>query len=175
MSDAELVQRVLEGEVEVFRVLVERYRKEFGRYASAMLGGDSDEAADALQEAFIRAYDSLATCRDPAKFKAWMFRIVTNQCHNARRRRRPHLSLDRVPNPGGESADTELGRKEMKAAIGAALEQLTGEQRTAFVLKHLEGRSYAEMAEMLNVGEDALKMRVHRARDQMKRLLEGVV
>ena len=175
MSDAELVRRVLAGEVQFFRVLVERYRKEFGRYASSMLGGDGDEAADALQEAFIRAYDSLATCREPDKFKAWVFRIVTNQCHNARRRHRPHLSLDRVSNPASEGADEELGRKEIKAAIGTALEALTPEQRTAFVMKHIEGRSYAEMAELLNVGQDALKMRVHRARDEMKRRLEGVV
>jgi RNA polymerase sigma-70 factor (ECF subfamily) len=175
VSDAELVRRVLEGEVELFRILVERYRREFGRYAAAMLGGDADEAADALQEAFIRAYDALGTCREPAKFKAWVFRIVTNQCHNARRRRRPHLSLDRVPNPAGERADTELSRKDVTAAIEAALEELTAEQRTAFVMKHIEGRSYAEMAEMLNVGEDALKMRVHRARNQLKQRLEGVV
>jgi RNA polymerase sigma-70 factor (ECF subfamily) len=175
MSDAELVRRVLAGEVELYRVLVERYRREFGRYASSMLGGDGDEAADALQEAFIRAYDSLATCREPDKFKAWVFRIVTNQCHNANRRRRRHLALDRVTNPAHGGADEELGRKEIRAVIGAALEELTPEQRTAFVMKHIEGRSYAEMAELLNVGEDALKMRVHRARDQMKRRLEGIV
>ena len=175
MSDAELVRRVLAGEVELFRVLVGRYRKEFGRYASSMLGGDVDEAADALQEAFIRAYDSLATCREPDKFKAWVFRIVTNQCHNARRRRRPHLSLDGIPNRASDRADEELGRKEIKVAIGTALEALTPEQRTAFVMKHIEGRSYAEMSELLNVGQDALKMRVHRARDEMKRRLEGVI
>ncbi len=72
-------------------------------------------------------------------------------------------------------ADERLSRGEIKTAIGAALEALTEEQRIAFVMKHIEGRSYAEMAELLNVGQDALKMRVHRARDEMKRRLEGVV
>jgi len=175
MSDAELVRRVLAGEVELYRVLVERYRAEFGRYATALLGGDVDEAADALQEAFIKAYDSLASCRQPDKFKAWVFRIVTNQCHNARRRRRLHVRLETIANPASETADEGLDRGEIKKAVGAALEALTEEQRIAFVMKHIEGRSYAEMADLLNVGQDALKMRVHRARDEMKRRLEGVV
>ncbi len=175
MGDAELVRRVLAGEAEVFGILVERYRAQFGRYATALLGGDTDEAADALQEAFIKAYDSLASCRQPDKFKAWVFRIVTNQCHNARRRRRLHVPLETISNPASEAADEKLSRGEIKTAIGAALEGLTEEQRIAFVMKHIEGRSYAEMAELLNVGQDALKMRVHRARDEMKRRLEGVV
>jgi len=175
MGDGELVRRVLAGEAELYRVLVERYRAEFGRYATALLGGDADEAADALQEAFIKAYDSLASCRQPDKFKAWVFRIVTNQCHNTRRRRRPHLPLETISNPASETADESLNTGEIKTAIGAALEALTEEQRIAFVMKHIEGRSYDEMSELLNVGQDALKMRVHRARDEMKRRLEGVV
>ena len=174
MGDAEVVERVLAGEVGLYRLLVERYRSEFGRYATAMLGGDVDEAADVLQEAFIRAYDALASCREPDKFKAWVFRIVTNQCHNARRRR-VLVPLERVANPAPEGPDEMLDRAEIRTAVGAALTELTEEQRVAFVMKHIEGRSYAEMAELLDVGEDALKMRVHRARDAMKRLLEGVI
>ncbi|UCG84831.1 MAG: RNA polymerase sigma factor [Gemmatimonadota bacterium] len=173
-SDAVLVRRILAGEVELYQVLVERYRLEFGRYATAMLGGDVDDAADAQQEAFIRAYRSLASCREPEKFKAWLFRIVSNQCHNTRRGRRKHVRLDRVQDPPDESTQRQLEANEIGQAIQTALDDLTTEQREAFVLKHVEGYSYAEMAALLEVGEDALKMRVHRARDELQRRLEGL-
>jgi RNA polymerase sigma-70 factor (ECF subfamily) len=85
------------------------------------------------------------------------------------------VPLEKISNPANEATDEKLNRGEIQTAIGTALEALTEEQRIAFVMKHIDGRSYAEMAELLNVGQDALKMRVHRARDEMKRRLEGVV
>jgi RNA polymerase sigma-70 factor (ECF subfamily) len=173
-SDAGLVHQVLAGQVELYRVLVERYRAEFARYATAMLGGDADDAADALQEAFIRAYRSLASCRDPERFKAWLFRIVSNQCHNTRRARRKHVSLDRIDEPEDRADSKRRDRTEIGETIERAMNELTAEQREAFVLKHIEGYSYAEMAGLLEVGEDALKMRVHRARDELRRKLEGL-
>ncbi len=173
-SDAVLVRRILAGQVDLYQVLVERYRAEFGRYATAMLGGDVDDAADALQEAFIRAYRSLASCREPEKFKAWLFRIVSNQCHNARRTRRDHVPLDRIEDPPDDSTERQLEANEIGRTIQTALDDLTAEQREAFVLKHIEGYSYADMSTLLEVGEDALKMRVHRARDELQRRLEGL-
>ena len=173
LPDGELVLRIRAGEVELYRILVERYRREFGRYASAMLNGDRDEAADALQEAFIRAYDSLASCRDPDRFKAWMFRIVSNQCHNVRKRRRGHLSLDRAVDRGVEPAESE--RAEIGEILELAMKTLTEEQREVFVLKHVDGRSYAEIAELLSVSEGALKMRVYRARDELKKKIEELL
>ena len=173
LGDAQLVDRVLGGEVALFGVLVQRYRAELARYA-ASLCGDADSAADAMQEAFIRAFDSLASCRDPNKFKSWFFRIVTNQCHNARKRRR-HVALDKIDVVSGERSDSRLERAELRQAIEGALNALTPEQREAFVMKHIEGRSYAEMAELLETGTDALKMRVHRARDELRRRLDGLI
>lgn len=172
--DAVLVRRVLAGDVEQYGPLVERYRAEFARYAAAVCR-DPDTAADAMQEAFIRAFDALATCREPERFKAWFFRILTNQCHNARTRSRPHLRLDRVGPVAAEVGlrDPAEGA-EIREAIEAALDSLTREQREAFVLKHVEGRSYAEIATLVGTTEDALKMRVHRARDALRRLLEPV-
>ncbi len=155
VPDGVLVERVLAGDVEQYGVLVERYRAEFARYA-ASLCGDRDTAADAMQEAFIRAFDSLSTCRDPGRFKAWFFRILTNQCHNARDRQRPRVSLERVAGLAAETRDPVEGA-EIRRAIEEALDALTPEQREAFVLKHVEGRSYAEMAELLDKSEDALK------------------
>jgi len=172
-SDGDVVRRVLSGEVEAYRVLVERYRQEFGRYAVATVG-DRDAAQDAMQEAFIRAFDALATCREPDRFGAWFFRILTNQCRNTVSRRRSSVALEDVNPPGTDRADAALEREELADALVAALERLTPEQREAFVMRHVDGRSYEEMSRLVGVGVDALKMRVHRARDAMRVMMEAM-
>lgn len=169
VSDGEVVRRVRGGEVELFRVLMERYRAEFGRYAAAMLG-DGDAAADVVQESFIAAWRSLGECREPERFKAWCFRIVANRCRDVQRRR-PSAPLEDELVVAKETADGPLRDQELAEALHRALATLTDEQREAFVLKHVEGRSYQEMAELLQTGVDALKMRVHRARDALRQAL----
>jgi RNA polymerase sigma-70 factor (ECF subfamily) len=165
---------VLDGEVEAYRILVERYRQQFGRYAISLLG-DADLAADAVQEAFIRAYDSLATCRDPDRFGAWFFRILTNQCHSARSRRRDTVDVETAALESGDRTDAAVERGELATRLDEAMRQLTQEQREAFVLKYVEERSYEEMAELLGVGADALKMRVHRAREALRDIMGAVL
>src|SRR3954464_7225999 len=88
-SDAALVSRVLHGEVNAYAILVQRYRDRYARYAFHMLGNRED-AEEALQDAFTRAYRSLARCEDPERFGAWLFRILVNRCRTmgARRGRR---------------------------------------------------------------------------------------
>jgi len=172
-SDGTIVRRVLDGDVEQYRFLVERYRSRFGRYALAVVG-DRDAAQDAMQEAFIRAFDALASCRNPDRFGAWFFRILANQCRNVVARRRDVVDLEVADPAGDERADAALDRSELAATLEAALARLTPEQREAFVMKHVDGRSYEEMAELLGVGTDALKMRVYRARDTLRELLGGL-
>lgn len=171
-ADGDVVTQVLAGDVEAYRLLVERYRNEFGRYAVALVG-DADIAEDALQEAFIRAYQSLHSCREPNRFKHWFFRILTNQCHNARARRR-HESLDHHDAPARERSDRPVEQDELRRAIDSALSELTVEQREAFVMKHVDGRSYEEIADLLGAGVDALKMRVYRAREVLRKRLDGI-
>ena len=171
-GDAEVVGRVLGGDVDAFGILVTRYRVQFGRYAVAMTG-DADTAADAIQEAFIRAWRSLASCEDPARFGSWFFRILTNQCHDARKRRRPADDVGALDLAAKDRADAQLERSELADALDRAMEQLTSEQREAFVLKHVDGRSYEEMAALLGTGVDALKMRVYRARETLRALMGG--
>src|SRR6185503_1765033 len=134
--------------------------------------GDQDTAEDALQEAFIRAYQSLHSCREPGRFKHWFFRILTNQCHNARARRRME-PLDQHDAPARERADGPMEQDELGRAIESALNDLTLEQREAFVMKHVDGRSYEEIAVLLGAGVDALKMRVYRAREVLRKRLDG--
>lgn len=169
-TDGEAVRRIRHGDESAFRVLVTRYRKQYGRYAVA-LTGDADSAADAMQEAFIRAWHSLEACRDPDRFGSWFFRILTNQCHTVRDRRRESDDVDALELPAPGRADESLDRAELAAALREALARLTTEQREAFVLKHVDGRSYEEMAELLGTGVDALKMRVHRARESLRAMM----
>jgi len=173
-SDAEVVRRILAGEKELFRLLVGRYGDVLYRHAQRMVGG-SDVAADLVQSAFVKGYRNLDRC-EPERVGGWLFRILANLARDhLRDPRREMLGLEEIPVPtdirrGPEEAleQAELGR-----ALQEALRRLTPEQREAFVLKHHEGYSYQEMAEMLDVAPAALKMRVHRARETLRELLEG--
>ena len=171
-GDAEVVQRVLRGEKELYGLLVQRHGDLLYRHALRMTR-QPDEAADLVQATFLKAYRSLRTC-DPERFGGWIFRILSNFClDHLRDPRRGHAPLDEAA-VGGDPAPgpaESLERSELGRTLEAALARLTPEQREAFLLKHLEGYSYEEMAELLGVAPAALKMRVHRARDALQGLL----
>ena len=169
LTDGELVGRVLAGDVERFGELVERYRVEFGRLARALVG-DADAADDALQDALISAYRNLGRCREPERFRVWLYRIVANRCHDARRRKRS-VSLDDVDPPARDRTDARLDSSELKRQLERAMGALTPEQREVFVMKEVEGKSYQEMEMLLGVKIDALRMRVHRAREVLRQQL----
>jgi RNA polymerase sigma-70 factor (ECF subfamily) len=125
-----------------------------------------------MQEAFIRAYDRLSTLKDPDQFGAWFFRILTNQCHNHRDRRRSYVPLDTVAVSGGRTPDQDLTAAEAKRAIDAALDRLTPDLRETFVLREIEGRPYSEIAALQDTGEAALRKRVERAKEIVRAALE---
>jgi len=165
----------LAGDQEAFGVLVRRYKDVLYRYAERMTGRP-DDAADIVQQAFIKGFRSLDRCRDPERVGGWLFRIAVNLCKDQLKGRvKREVSLEAVgpvratrdlPEEGAE-------RAEIREEIYRALQALSDEQREAFVLKHVEGWSYEEMAEKLDVSVSALKMRVHRARDQLQEMLEN--
>src|SRR5919112_5999389 len=170
-SDAELVQRVRQGDRDAYGPLMVRYRLRFGRYAFHLLGNEND-AEEALQEAFFRAYRSLDRCRDPARFGAWLFTIVVNCCRTLAARR----SRERSRQVSLEGADPVGLAPPMESAISQeeiqqALAVLVPEQREAFLLKYVEELSYEEMVELTGAGQSALKMRVKRACARMRELL----
>jgi RNA polymerase sigma-70 factor (ECF subfamily) len=175
-SDAEIVAAVLRGDDNAYGALVARYQSAYLRYATRMLYSQ-DDAEDALQSAFIRAYRNLASCRDPQRFAAWLQKIVVNECRTVgvRRTRREMkfdsrpATLDAIP---ARAARLELG---MAEAIQAALQRLPAEQREAFLLRYVEDVGYEEMSELTGAGVSALKMRVKRACEAMRVSLEGVV
>lgn len=174
-SDGILVGRVLAGDTDAYAGLVDRYRDRLGRYAMRMLGNSAD-AEDALQETFVRGYRHLARCSSPDRFGAWMFGILVNRCRTfgGQRARRNGIVLNdelAVNNASvGHSADRDALREEIEWAMA----QLSDTHREAFLLKFVEGMSYEEMMEITGAGLSALKMRVARAREELRRLLSEV-
>lgn len=175
MTDAEVVARVLAGDVELYAVLVTRHRDRLARYATHMLG-DRADAEEALQDTFVRAYRSLARCETPERFEAWLFSILVNRCRTAggriARRRQTMVRDDGAILSAAtpDVAEAAAWREE----IERALVRLEPEQREAFLLKHVEDLSYEEMSEMTGAGVSALKMRVKRACDRLREQLRGV-
>ena len=169
--DSVVVQAVLAGDVNRYAELVRRYQNRYARYATQLLGS-ADDAEDAVQDAFVRAYDQLAQCRDPDNFAGWFFLILRNRCFAQRRRIRRHSDLDAVPAlPAVDTVEAPLEQAERRQALQQALKRLTKEQREVFVLKHVEELSYEEIADRIGTTVAALKMRMHRAYDRLRELL----
>lgn len=170
-ADQEVISRVLAGERNAFSILIHRYQDPLYRHALGMTGSP-DVAEDILQMSFIKAYHHLAEVR--GRFDAWVFRIVANGCKDwLKNIRRTHLSYDEDDQPTSyANPDEELDRTELRDDLDRALQKLPPSLREAFIMKHVEGRSYEEMAELLTTTVGALKMRVHRAREALQALLE---
>jgi RNA polymerase sigma-70 factor, ECF subfamily len=174
-TDGELVRRVLAGETDVYRHLVARYRDRLGRYAVHMLG-NTEDAEEALQDSFVRAYRSLARCDDPDRFAAWLFRILVNRCRTAggRRSRREKTIIANEGAVLDASVSHPADQLAWREEIQRALARLDKDQREAFLLKYVEDKSYDEISDITGAGVSALKMRVKRACDRLRVMLEEV-
>jgi RNA polymerase sigma-70 factor, ECF subfamily len=172
-SDAEVVARVLRGDTEAFRLLIRRYEPGLLRFATRLLGSP-DDAEDAVAEGLTRAYRHLSGCRDPSSLRAWLYGIVANRCKTYLARfRTADVPLERVPAVAAlEDCVTVLEHREAIALVEEALASVPAEQREAFLLKHVEGMSYTEMAAVTGRGIGALKMRVYRAREALLEALD---
>ena len=169
--DQQIIASVLAGDRDAFATLIQRYSDPLYRHALGMTGSP-DVAEDILQQSFIKAYNHLAEVR--GRFDAWLFRIVANGCKDwLKNIRRTHVSYDEDDQPSAfNTPDEDLDRSELRHDLDRALQSLAPSLREAFVMKHVEGRSYEEMAELLSTTVGALKMRVHRAREALQALLE---
>ena len=170
-DDDAIVARVLAGDAHAFRVLVERHYPRALRYAMRMLGNRAD-AEDALQDAFARAYRSLARYERRDRFGSWLLSIVVNRCRTSgtRRERRERTFV-----PYDAMEDFEPGTDDASAAsrveVQRALALLSEEEREALLLKYLDEHTYEDMAVLTGDGVSALKMRVKRARERLQALL----
>jgi RNA polymerase sigma-70 factor, ECF subfamily len=174
--DASIVAAVLTGNTDAYGILVSRYRDAYARFAARMLGSLED-ADDALQLAFVRAYRNLGQCRDPDRFGSWLYQIVVNECRTlaARRTRRERRMVHDDARLDAASTEHPAGETALRDEIQYALDRLDAAQREAFLLRHVEGLGYEEISDITGVGISALKMRVKRGTERLRELLEGVV
>lgn len=171
MTDSAVVRRVRAGDTDAFAILVDRHYARCLRLATHVLGS-GDDADDAVQEAFLRAYRHLERYEERERFGGWLVRIVVNECRTALARRRREAARRPAWDPAGfvtSAGDPErLARDE---ELAHALARLSAEQREAIVLRFGEELSYDEMAAVTGSGVSALKMRVRRACAHLRALL----
>ena len=172
LDDSELVERAQDGDRRAFSELVRRHQAAVYRACYRILGNRED-AKDASQEAFIRAYRKLDTFRGDSAFKTWMLRLTMNVSLNERSRPKiPPVDAALAETiPGPETPESELIKFEAAARLHKALQLLRPNYRAAVVLRDLEGLTYRETAESLEVPEGTAKSWAHRGREQLKELL----
>ena len=184
IDDATLARRVLGGESAAFELLMRRYNRRLYRVARSMLRNDA-EAEDALQDAYIAAYQSLGNFRGEASLATWLSRVVVNQCLGRMRRQArrdnivPMVSLGgpdeqehaAMPSDESETPDRALVRAELRAVLERKLDELPEAFRTVFVLRCVEELSVEETARCLNIPEATVRTRHFRARGMLRESL----
>ena len=177
MSDAALVELVLNGDQDIFAVLVERYKDAVQNLAYRMLG-NATEAEDVAQETFVRAYTQLATYKSLHKFSTWLLSIASHLAIDQLRRRRfLALPLDDVPFlewivDAGVSPEQSALQGEQQDEIQHYLQRLPGKYRAVIVLRYWYDFSYEEIANALNLTPALVKARLHRARELLARYMQ---
>jgi RNA polymerase sigma-70 factor (ECF subfamily) len=174
-DDAADVQRVLSGDVDAYAKLVDRYYDRCARFAIRMLG-NRDDAEDALQSTFLRAYRALGRYQERDRFSAWLYRILVNQCRSlaARRSHRERVFVREEALLMNAPDKTPTWTGEDEEFVQRVLNELDPLLREAFLLKYVEELSYDEMAALTGAGVSALKMRVKRACDKLRERWERI-
>lgn len=179
MNDQELVVLVLEGDQQAFAELVEQYQRSVYNLTYRMLG-NAREAEDAAQEAFLRAYQHLKRYDPERPFKTWLLSIASNYCiDRLRKRRLTWLSIDEplpahpaLTSNAPDPEDATL-KSERQVAVQALLAELAPDYRAAVILRYWYDMSYADIAEMLDTTESAIKSRLFRARQMLVKQLNS--
>ena len=175
--ETELIRKVQDGGRQFFEPLVRAYEPEAHRVARAIMG-DGDAAADAVQEAFIKAYRALDRFELGRSFRPWFLQILRNQCRDMHRRRKAGFDTqpmtpilaERLPS----DADPERARHraEARAILWEALGRISVDHREVLVLKEIEGLPYDEIAETVGVPEGTVASRLYHARRALKEALD---
>ena len=179
------VERARSGDSDAFRLLVEQHSRAIFRLAFRMTGNEED-AEDVVQETFLRAYRQLDKYEARSSFSTWLYRIASNYSLDLIRSRKRHeekrergsvedrdiLQSIAVDSPG---PDRLLYGSQVKDRVNAALNELSAQERTAFVLRHFEGQSIQEIGEALGTGTNATKHSIFRAVQKLRKSLEPMV
>jgi len=182
MTDASTVSRARSGDAEAFRLLVDNHSRVIFRVAYRMTGNEHD-ADDVVQETFLRAYRQIDHFEERANFGTWLHRIAINCSLDLLRSRGRHARQY-----GGDPSDEEMNVKsdapqpdrlllsaEMQQHVAKAMELLSGNERTAFLLRHFEGMPVEEIGKTLGIQVNAAKHTIFRAVKKLREALEPLV
>lgn len=177
-QEAAVVRQVINGNTNAFEKLVLEYEKSVYNIALRMVG-NSEDAADMTQEAFIKAYNSISNFRGDSKFSVWLYRIVSNVCLDflRSRKRKPTVSLSVEDDEGEESQldiadETQspellLERSLTREAVRRGLDSLPPDYRQILLLREIQGLSYEEISQVLGLEDGTVKSRIFRARKKL--------
>jgi len=176
LPDEGIVRRVIDGEVALFELILRRYNQRMFRVARGIIGDDG-EAEDIVQEAYVRAFQNLRQFEGRSLFSTWLTKIAVYEA-TARRRKRRRLSLldtssdtdiDSMASQSGQrDAVDEVSGKELKLALADAVDALPPDLRAVFTLRMIERLSTEETAECLELTTSNVKIRLHRAKLQLR-------
>ncbi len=175
MTDEQIVQRTVQGEIQAFGLLVRRWEKKVYGLSLRMLG-HTEDAKDVSQEIFLTVYRNLSKFRGESRFSSWLYRIALNCCHNRLRER----VVDSVPleeSSAIQAEDAVIGRIEKKqtvARVRTALGALPAEMRQVIIMKEYEGLTFNEIAEILKIPVSTAKTRLYTGLDQLRKRLSAV-
>jgi RNA polymerase sigma-70 factor, ECF subfamily len=189
LPDADLVALAQQGRDEAYRELIGRYERPVFSLIYRMVR-DREQAEDLAQETFIKVLNNIEKYSPEYKFSSWLFKIANNQAIDAMRRKRlDTISMDGSANAstaaeveassfelaaGGENALDELTNRELGSAIEQAIATLRPLYRSCILLRHVDGRSYEEIAQMLDLPLGTVKTYIHRARHELRDALEDL-
>ncbi len=171
-SDPELMRALAKGSEPAFAELLRRYQGGVLDFACRFLG-DADEARDVAQETFLRLYRNAEGWRPEAGLRAWLYKIAKNLCIDHVRKKRPDIP-GTLPEPVHEKTPLDtLNGKELTDTLSRGIGRLPESQRTAVLLRHTEGFSYAEIAESMGTSVSAVESLLVRGRKRLRLLLAG--
>jgi RNA polymerase sigma-70 factor, ECF subfamily len=176
-DDRRLIDEALAGRKAAFGELVLRYQDRLFNSVLRVID-NQDDALDVVQDAFVNAYQSLGSFKGDAEFYTWLYRIAFNTAISHRRRRKATVSLDGLSHadPEDRSDGVQPGaameRDEDAVALAAGLAKLSPEHKAVLVLKDIDGMKYEQIAELLWVPIGTIRSRLHRARLELKQLLD---
>lgn len=181
-DDSQLIADALSGQSAAFGQLVQRYQD---RLYNTMLHvvGSSEDARDVVQDAFVQAFVKLETFQQSAAFYTWLYRIAFNMAMSRLRRKKPTVSVEQARESTGldpidpqDPPESPMEKDEQIAQIRAAIDRLGDDHRQVLVLREIDGRSYDEISEILDLPVGTVRSRLHRARmelrDQLKDMLQ---
>ncbi|MFW6198710.1 MAG: RNA polymerase sigma factor [Acidobacteriota bacterium] len=175
--ETELIRKVRNGGREFFEPLVRAYESEAQRVALAIMG-DQDVASDAVQEAFIKAYNALDRFELGRSFRPWFLQILRNQCRDMHRRRKAGFETQPITAvmaerlPSSSDPERRRHRAEARALLWQALGRVSVDHREVLVLKEIQGLNYAEIAEAVGIPEGTVASRLFHARRALKQALD---